>query len=327
MTKNSPRHDWTQTEILALYDKPLNDLLFEAQQIHRQHFDPNTIQLSTLLNIKSGGCPEDCKYCSQSVHYQTTVSAEKLLPLEDVRQAAKNAKANGADRFCMGAAWRELKDRDIPKLTGIIQEVKKLGLETCMTLGMLTETQAQQLAEAGLDFYNHNLDTSENYYPEIISTRSYQDRLNTLKSVQVAGMNVCSGGIIGMGESRQDRADMLKTLATLKPHPGSVPINLLVPIAGTPLGDTAPLDPLELVRSIAVARILMPKTYVRLSAGRESLSDEAQSLCFFAGANSIFYGEELLTTPNPVVSKDQQLLAKLGLKSDPREQPANSRPN
>ncbi len=311
------RSDWTREEILDLFALPLNDLLYRAHEIHRRHFDPNEVQLSTLLNIKSGGCPEDCKYCSQSSHYDAGVKATKLMSRQAVRAAARKAKAAGATRFCMGAAWRDLKDRDLPAVTAIIGEVKALGLETCMTLGMLTTDQAERLKRAGLDYYNHNIDTSEEFYKEIITTRTYQDRLDTLRAVREAGLKVCSGGIVGMGESREDRAGMLQTLATLAPYPESVPINMLVPMAGTPLGDRAPLEPLEMVRTIAVARILMPWAYVRLSAGRKALSDEAQALCFYAGANSIFYGERLLTTGNPEEEEDRALLAKLGLRAEP----------
>jgi biotin synthase len=311
------RSDWTREEILDLFALPLNDLLYRAHEIHRRHFDPNEVQLSTLLNIKSGGCPEDCKYCSQSSHYDAGVKATKLMSRQAVRAAARKAKAAGATRFCMGAAWRDLKDRDLPAVTAIIGEVKALGLETCMTLGMLTTDQAERLRRAGLDYYNHNIDTSEEFYKEIITTRTYQDRLDTLRAVREAGLKVCSGGIVGMGESREDRAGMLQTLATLAPYPESVPINMLVPMAGTPLGDRAPLEPLEMVRTIAVARILMPWAYVRLSAGRKALSDEAQALCFYAGANSIFYGERLLTTGNPEETEDRALLAKLGLRAEP----------
>jgi len=310
------RSNWTRQEILDLFALPLNDLLHRAHETHRRHFDPNTIQLSTLLNIKTGGCQEDCKYCAQSVHYDTGLGAGRLLDRDEIRTAAEQAKAAGAARFCMGAAWRELKDRDLPRIAAIIADVKALGLETCMTLGMLTPAQAAALQAAGLDYYNHNIDTSEEYYANIITTRSYQHRLDTIAAVRDTGIKVCSGGIIGMGEARSDRAGMLTTLATLDPHPESVPINLLVPIEGTPLGHTAPLDPFELVRTIAVARILMPRAYVRLSAGRRSLNDEAQALCFFAGANSIFYGDRLLTTENPDHEKDLALFDRLGLQPE-----------
>jgi biotin synthase len=307
------RNDWTREEVRQLFDQPLLDLVYRAQTVHRRHFDPHQVQLSTLLNIKQGGCSEDCKYCSQSARYQTGVDNEKLMQRDRVLEFARQAKANGAGRFCMGAAWRNLKDRNLDELVEIIRAVKDLGLETCMTLGMLTEAQARQLADAGLDYYNHNIDTSREYYPEVITTRSFDDRLETLQHVRQAGMNVCCGGIIGMGESRDDRAGMLHTLATLPEHPGSVPINMLVPVPGTPLGDRTVIDPLELVRTIAVARILMPASYVRLSAGRRSIGETGQTLCFLAGANSIFYGDKLLTTPNPDANADMALLEKLGM--------------
>jgi biotin synthase len=310
------RSDWTRDEILALFALPFSELLHRAHTTHRRHFDPNRIQLSTLLNIKTGGCQEDCKYCAQSVHYDTGLGAGRLLDRDEIRAAAERAKAAGASRFCMGAAWRELKDRDLPRIADIVADVKALGLETCMTLGMLTPAQAAELKTAGLDYYNHNIDTSEEYYASVITTRSYRDRLDTIAAVREADIKVCSGGIIGMGEARHDRAGMLLTLATLDPHPESVPINLLVPIEGTPLGDTAPLDPFELVRTIAVARLLMPRAYVRLSAGRRALHDEAQALCFHAGANSIFYGDRLLTTDNPDHEKDLALFDRLGLQAD-----------
>jgi biotin synthase len=308
------RSDWTRGEILDLFALPFNALLHRAHETHRRYFDPDRVQLSTLLNIKTGGCPEDCKYCSQSIHYETGLEAERLLERDEIRAAAVAAKAAGAQRFCMGAAWRELKDRDVPRIAAIVQEVRALGLETCMTLGMLTAGQAAQLKAAGLDYYNHNVDTSEEYYGEIITTRSYQDRLDTIGTVHDAGIKVCSGGIIGMGERREDRAGMIETLANLDPHPESVPINMLVPIAGTPLGDGKVLDSFEFVRTIAVARIAMPRAVVRLSAGRQVLSDEAQALCFHAGANSIFYGERLLTTGNPDHEKDLALFARLDLR-------------
>jgi biotin synthase len=308
------RSDWTRGEILDLFSLPFNALLHRAHETHRRYFDPDRVQLSTLLNIKTGGCPEDCKYCSQSIHYETGLEAERLLERDEIRAAAVAAKAAGAQRFCMGAAWRELKDRDVPRIAAIVQEVRALGLETCMTLGMLTAGQAAQLKAAGLDYYNHNVDTSEEYYGEIITTRSYQDRLDTIVTVHDAGIKVCSGGIIGMGERREDRAGMIETLANLDPHPESVPINMLVPIAGTPLGDGKALDSFEFVRTIAVARIAMPRAVVRLSAGRQALSDEAQALCFHAGANSIFYGERLLTTGNPDHEKDLALFARLDLR-------------
>jgi biotin synthase len=313
-TSREIRSDWTRGEILELFALPFNALLHRAHETHRRYFDPDRVQLSTLLNIKTGGCPEDCKYCSQSIHYETGLEAERLLERDEIRAAAVAAKAAGAQRFCMGAAWRELKDRDVPRIAAIVQEVRALGLETCMTLGMLTAEQAAQLKDAGLDYYNHNVDTSPEYYGEIVTTRSYQDRLDTIGTVQEAGIKVCSGGIIGMGESRDDRAGMIETLARLDPHPESVPINMLVPIAGTPLGHGMRLDSFEFVRTVAVARIAMPRAVVRLSAGRQALSDEAQALCFHAGANSIFYGERLLTTGNPDHEKDLALFARLDLR-------------
>ena len=310
------RSDWSRQEVLDLFALPFNDLLHRAHETHRRNFEPNTIQLSTLLNIKTGGCQEDCKYCAQSVHYDTGLGAGRLLDRDEIRAAAEQAKAAGAARFCMGAAWRELKDRDLPRIAAVIADVKALGLETCMTLGMMTQAQAQALEAAGLDYYNHNMDTSAEYYGNIITTRTYQDRLDTIAAVRGAGIKVCSGGIVGMGEARGDRAGLLLTLATLDPHPESVPINMLVPIEGTPLGHTPPLDPFELVRTVALARILMPRAHVRLSAGRRSLSDEGQALCFFAGANSIFYGDRLLTTENPDHEKDLALFDRLGLQPE-----------
>jgi len=307
------RTDWTREEVQYLFDLPLMELIYQAQTTHRKHFDPNQVQLSTLLNIKQGGCSEDCKYCSQSARYQTGIGNETLMEKERVLQFARQAKANGAGRFCMGAAWRNVKDRNLDELVDIIHAVNDLGMETCMTLGMLTEQQAKQLGDAGLDYYNHNIDTSREYYPEVVTTRSFDDRLETLEHVRSAGMHVCCGGIIGMGEARNDRAAMLHTLATLPEHPGSVPINMLVPVPGTPMGDREIIDPLELVRTIAVARILMPGSYVRLSAGRRSIGETGQALCFLAGANSIFYGDKLLTTPNPDETSDMALLQKLGM--------------
>ena len=303
----------TVASALALFELPLNDLLYRAHTVHRQNFDANRIQASTLLNIKTGGCSEDCGYCSQSAHHDTGLANAPLMDVEDVRTAARNAKAGGASRFCMGAAWRSPSDRQLGRLTEMIAAIKEVGLESCATLGMLTDSQAQQLKDAGLDYYNHNVDTSESYYSQIITTRTYQDRLDTLAKVRASGMKICSGGIIGMGEGREDRAGMLVTLAELDPQPESVPINMLVPIEGTPLAHLPPLDTLELVRTIAVARILMPKSYVRLSAGRENLDEPAQALCFFAGANSVFLGEKLLTTPNRAVDSDAQMFARLGL--------------
>lgn len=307
------RHNWTRAEVRALFELPFNDLLFRAQQVHRQYFDANAVQVSTLLSIKTGACPEDCKYCSQSGHYDTGLDKEKLLAIEKVVQEAKNAKEKGASRFCMGAAWRSPREKDMPYVLEMVRQVKSLGLETCMTLGMLEPSQAKELALAGLDYYNHNLDTSPEHYNQIITTRSYQDRLDTLAHVRDAGMKVCAGGIVGLGERREDRVGLLTQLATLPAHPDSVPINQLVKIAGTPLGDVEDLDPFEFVRTIAVARILMPKSMVRLSAGREQMPEAIQSLCFLAGANSIFYGEKLLTTTNPEAEADRQLFERLGI--------------
>jgi biotin synthase len=311
---HSIRHDWTREQALALLAKPLNDLLFEAQSVHRAYHDPNSVQISTLLSIKTGGCPEDCAYCPQSAKFDTGVKAEKLMDKTAIVEAAARAKALGASRFCMGAAWRSPKDRDMEKVTDIIASVKALGMETCATLGMVSKDQAGQLKEAGLDYYNHNLDTSESFYDKIITTRTYQDRLDTLENVREAGMHVCCGGILGMGEATQDRADMLVTLANLPTHPESVPINQLVQVKGTALEGVQLLEPLDFVRTIAAARIMMPASFVRLSAGREEMSDEMQAMCFFAGANSIFYGEKLLTTSNPDADEDMALFAKLGLK-------------
>ncbi len=309
------RHDWTREEAQALLDMPLNDLLFEAQRIHRQHFDPNEIQVSTLVNIKSGGCAEDCAYCSQSARYNTGLEKGKMMAVQEVLDKAMQAKEKGATRLCMGAAWRSPSKKDFPIVLEMVKVVKALGMETCLTLGMLDDEQVRQLKEAGLDYYNHNLDTSEAYYPKIITTRTYQDRLDTIRRVQEAGIHVCSGGIIGMGEREADRAELLRTFANLKPHPDSVPINLLVPIEGTPLAKMrGQTDPIELVRVIAAARIMMPRSYVRLSAGRLELSDEAQAMCFMAGANSIFYGDKLLTADNPDADRDRRLFAKLGLR-------------
>jgi biotin synthase len=312
------RHDWASDEIAALFALPFNDLIFRAQSVHRRHFEPNTVQLSTLLSIKTGACPEDCAYCPQSARFNTGLKSEPLLPLDEVKRAAFDAKANGATRFCMGAAWRAPKDRDIEKVAEMVREVKALGLETCVTLGMLKPNQAQNLAEAGLDYYNHNLDTAPEYYPEIISTRTFDDRLETLRNVRDAGLKVCCGGIVGMGESEVDRVEFLRALANLPQHPESVPINELVAVEGTPLADAPPLDGLAFVRVIAVARILMPRSYVRLSAGRTTMSDEVQALSFFAGANSIFYGERLLTTQNPQNERDRALFARLGIRPETR---------
>ncbi|MES2887448.1 MAG: biotin synthase BioB [Pseudomonadota bacterium] len=312
-TTSAPR--WPLEAVQALFEQPFNDLMFQAQQVHRQHFSANEVQLSTLLSIKTGGCPEDCGYCPQSVHYDTGVEAGKLLDVAAVREAAVAAKAQGASRFCMGAAWRAPKDRDIDNVAELIGVVKGLGLEACCTLGMLSDTQARTLKDAGLDYYNHNLDTAPEAYGRIISTRDYQDRLDTLAHVREAGMHVCSGGIVGLGESRAERAGLVAQLANLEPHPESVPINNLVQVEGTPLHGVEALDPLEFVRTIAVARITMPTARVRLSAGRQDMSEAVQALCFLAGANSIFYGDKLLTTGNPDWERDQRLFAKLGLQA------------
>ena len=313
------RHDWSRAEVEALFDLPFPELLHRAGTAHRQHFDPTEVQVSTLLSVKTGGCPEDCGYCPQAARYHTGVEATKLMETDAVVARARQAKAAGASRFCMGAAWRSPKDRDIPKVAAMIREVKALGLETCATLGMLSGTQAQALKAAGLDYYNHNLDTDPEYYGDIIHTREVQDRLDTLGHVRDAGMKTCCGGIVGMGESRRQRAGLLQTLANLPAHPDSVPINRLVQVEGTPLHGTVELDPFEFVRTVAVARILMPASMVRLSAGRESMSDELQALCFTAGANSIFYGEKLLTTGNPDTERDLALFARLGLRPMPVE--------
>jgi biotin synthase len=307
------RHDWTRGEICALFELPFPELMFRAQSVHRQYFDPAEVQISTLLSIKTGGCPEDCAYCPQSARYHTGVEAEKLMTVDAVLAEARAAKRAGASRFCMGAAWRSPKDRALESVCDMVEAVKALGLETCATLGMLTAPQANKLKRAGLDYYNHNLDTSPEFYGEIITTRVYEDRLETLEHVRDAGIRVCCGGIVGMGESRADRAGMIAALATLPVHPESVPINMLIRVAGTPLADAAPLDPLEFVRTIAVARITMPSSVVRLSAGREEMSEETQALCFLAGANSIFYGPKLLTTANPERDRDRALMDKLGL--------------
>jgi biotin synthase len=303
------RHDWTREEILALHARPLNDLIVEAQTALRAHHDPGKVQRSRLLNIKTGGCPENCGYCSQSAFVKTGLVASKLMPLEDVLAAARAAKADGAERFCMGAAWRELKDRDTPAIAAMVEGVKALGLETCMTLGMLTDTQATALADAGLDYYNHNLDTGPEYYPTVVSTRTYDERLETLARVRRVGVKLCCGGILGMGERPEDRADLIVELARLDPHPESVPINQLVPIPGTPLGDAPPIPPLDFVRWIAVARIVFPRAHVRLAAGRQDMSEELQALCLLAGANSIFVGEKLLTTPNPGDDANERLIS------------------
>ncbi|WP_432813934.1 biotin synthase BioB [Thauera sedimentorum] len=309
------RHLWQVSEVQALFEMPFMDLVFRAQQVHRAHFDANAIQRSTLLSIKTGGCSEDCGYCSQSARYDTGLERERLLPLDEVLDNARAAKAKGASRFCMGAAWRGPKDNDLEPVLEMVREVKKLGLQTCVTLGMLKEGQAEKLADAGLDYYNHNLDTAPEFYGQVITTHSQQDRLDTLGEVRKAGINVCSGGIVGMGESRRARAALIAQLANLPTPPESVPINNLVPIPGTPMAEAEPIDPFEFVRTIAAARITMPTSYVRLSAGRQQMSDEMQALCFLAGANSMFYGDRLLTTDNPGADRDEQLFERLGLKS------------
>ena len=311
------RHNWRADEIHQLFKLPFNDLLFKAQQLHRQHFNPNEVQVSQLLSIKTGQCPEDCAYCPQSIRFDTGLTPEQLMTVEAVLQEAASAKASGASRFCMGAAWRSPKDRDMPAIVAMVQGVKALGLETCMTLGMLSDSQTEQLAAAGLDYYNHNLDTSPEYYGNIITTRSYSDRLNTLARVRKAGMKVCSGGILGMGESLNDRIGLLQQLANMPQHPDSVPINQLVRVEGTPLHQAEAVDPFDFIRMIAVARILMPASHVRLSAGREAMNEQTQALAFFAGANSIFYGDKLLTTPNPAANKDLALFDRLGIKPEP----------
>ncbi|WP_045442395.1 biotin synthase BioB [Tepidicaulis marinus] len=311
------RHDWTREEVEALLALPFNDLIFQAQTVHRKWFDPNEVQKSTLLSIKTGGCPEDCGYCNQSAKFDTGLSASKLMEVQKVLEGARRAKEAGASRYCMGAAWRNPKDRDMEAIVAMIKGVREMGMETCMTLGMLSPEQTIRLKEAGLDYYNHNIDTSEEYYKEIVTTRTYQDRLDTIQRVQEAGMNVCSGGILGMGESQSDHAGMLQTLANLTPHPQSVPINMLMQVKGTPLGESKQIDPIDFVRTIAAARIMMPKSVVRLSAGRENMSEETQALCFLAGANSIFIGEQLLTTKNPAKEKDDAMFEKLGLKPMP----------
>jgi len=312
------KRDWSHEEIQALFDLPFNELLFRAQTVHRQHFDPNEVQVSTLLSIKTGSCPEDCKYCPQSAHYDTGLEKQRLMEVEAVLNKAKQAKETGASRFCMGAAWKHPTDRDMPYILQMVKGVREMGLETCMTLGMLKPEQAEQLADAGLDYYNHNLDTSPEFYDKIITTRTYQDRLDTLQHVRDSGMKICSGGILGMGETARDRIGLLQQLANLPQPPESVPINMLVKVAGTPLENVEDLDPFEFIRNVAVARILMPTSHVRLSAGRESMSDESQAMAFFAGANSIFYGECLLTTPNPETHRDLQLFKRLGLRPEQR---------
>ncbi|MDH5766846.1 MAG: biotin synthase BioB [Gammaproteobacteria bacterium] len=320
MTQSTTRHDWTLDEIRALFETSFNDLIFQAHSIHRNHHNPNEVQISSLLSIKTGACAEDCGYCSQSAHHKTELERERLLPLEEVIAKAETAKSNGSSRFCMGAAWRNPTDKNLEKVIEMIQAVKGLGMETCVTLGMLTESQSQRLKDAGLDYYNHNLDTSPEFYGNVITTRTFQDRLDTLSHIRDAGINICSGGILGMGETSTDRASMLQQLANLDPHPESVPINMLVQIEGTPLHGAEKIDPLEFVKSIAVARILMPASQVRLSAGRHEMSDEMQALCFFAGANSIFYGEKLLTTENCETNDDLALFSRLGIQPTATEQ-------
>jgi len=311
-----PRNNWTQKEVKALFDLPFNDLMFQAQLVHRENFNANEVQVSTLLSIKTGACPEDCKYCSQSARNKTDLETEKLMEVENVLATAKAAKEQGSTRFCMGAAWRNPKERDMPYVLEMVKGVKSLGLETCMTLGMLSENQANELQDAGLDYYNHNLDTSPEHYNQIITTRSYQDRLDTIDNVRSAGMKVCSGGIVGLGEKAQDRASLLAQLANLSPQPESVPINMLVKVEGTPLSNVDDLDQFEFIRCIAVARIMMPKSHVRLSAGRSAMNDQMQSLCFLAGANSIFYGCKLLTAENPETNKDNALFNNLGINTE-----------
>jgi biotin synthase len=314
-----PRHDWSRREVEALFALPFNDLLFRAHTAHRKHFDPNRVQVSTLLSIKTGACPEDCAYCPQSTRYDTGLEVEQLMEVDAVLEQARAAVASGATRFCMGAAWRSPKQRDMPQVVAMVKGVRALGLETCMTLGMLTPEQAQELSAAGLDYYNHNLDTSPEFYGDIITTRTYQDRLETLDHVRSAGIKVCSGGIVGMGETQTDRAGLLQQLANLPQHPESVPINMLVRVPGTPLADEEDLDPFDFIRTIAVARILMPASHVRLSAGREEMNEQMHALAYFAGANSIFYGEKLLTTPNPQAGSDMALFARLGIAPEQRQ--------
>ncbi|MEO5324291.1 biotin synthase BioB [Mesorhizobium sp. CC13] len=316
---NGARPLWSREDAQAIYDLPFNDLIFRAQTVHRANFDPNRVQLSRLLSIKTGGCPEDCGYCSQSAHHESGLKASKLMEVQRVLAEAKKAKDAGATRYCMGAAWRSPKERDMEAVVAMIEGVKDLGMETCMTLGMLDLGQAQRLKQAGLDYYNHNIDTSERYYNEIITTRSFADRLDTLANVRDSGIKVCCGGIVGMGEEKADRVDMLVTLANLPEHPDSVPINMLIPIEGTPLGEAEPIEPIEFVRTIALARIMMPQSHVRLSAGRTAMSDEMQALCFFAGANSIFVGDTLLTAENPEEDKDSALFRRLGIQPMERD--------
>jgi biotin synthase len=325
-SRDGVRSDWTLDEVRTLHALPFADLVYRAQSAHRRHFDPNAVQVSTLLSIKTGACPEDCAYCPQSIRYDTGLEREALMEVEDVIASARAARDAGATRFCMGAAWRSPKDRDLDKVAAMVERVAGLGLETCATLGMLTPGQARRLKAAGLDYYNHNLDTSESFYGEVITTRTYRDRLDTLAAVRAAGIHVCCGGILGMGETADDRIAFLHTLATLDPHPESVPINNLVQVAGTPLAGTAPLDPLEFVRIVALARVLMPRSHVRLSAGRGEMSDELQALCFLAGANSIFYGEKLLTTGNPDTRSDRALFERLGIQPEPQGTPRGRSP-
>ncbi len=315
MNNSDIKNNWTIAELQTIYDMPFNDLLWKSHQLHRKYHNPNKIQISTLMSIKTGGCPEDCKYCSQSIRYDTDIKLEKTLPITEIIQQAKEAKKNGATRFCMGAAWRNLSNTNLTKVKEMIQEVKKLELETCVTLGMLSENQANQLKDAGLDYYNHNLDTSEEYYSKVVTTRSYQDRLNTLKHVRNAGVKVCCGGIIGLGEEPIDRIKLIHVLSNLKEHPESVPINKLVKVEGTPFFDNFEVDEFDFIKIISLSRIAMPKAYIRLSAGRDSMNDQMQALCFFAGANSIFYGEELLTTKNSTIAHDQSLLKKLKIRT------------
>ncbi|PID43196.1 MAG: biotin synthase BioB [Proteobacteria bacterium] len=315
----SIRHDWSVEEVKTLFSLPFNDLMFRAQTVHRAHFDPNAVQVSTLLSIKTGACPEDCKYCPQSGHYNTGLEKEKLMEIEKVVREARAAKEKGATRFCMGAAWRNPNRKNMPYVVDMVKQVKSLGMETCMTLGMLTEDQAHELKDAGLDYYNHNLDTSERYYSSIITTRTFSDRMVTLSNVRNAGMKVCCGGILGMGESSDDRAMLLLELANMPEHPESVPINMLVKVKGTPLEDEKDVEPFDFIRMIAVARIMMPASHVRLSAGREQMNEQMQAMCFMAGANSIFYGEKLLTTENPEADQDRRLFEKLGIYPEPVE--------
>ena len=315
MNNSDIKNNWTIAELQTIYDMPFNDLLWKSHQLHRKYHDPNKIQISTLMSIKTGGCPEDCKYCSQSIRYDTDIKLEKTLPVTEIIKQAKEAKKNGATRFCMGAGWRNLSDTNLSKVKEMIREVKKLELETCVTLGMLSENQASQLKDAGLDYYNHNLDTSEEYYSKVVTTRSYQDRLNTLKHVRNAGVKVCCGGIIGLGEEPIDRIKLIHVLSNLNEHPESVPINKLVKVEGTPFFDNFEVDEFDFIKIISLSRIAMPKSYVRLSAGRDSMNDQMQALCFFAGANSIFYGEELLTTKNSTITHDQNLLKKLKIRT------------